>query len=46
LQLDHVKFVLAAEPQLRRLATQHEQFNWLSRSLDWINQQQIATPDD
>lgn len=35
----HLKFVLVAESQLRRLAGQREEFKWLTRSLDWIKQE-------
>jgi hypothetical protein len=34
-----LRFVLRVEPQLRRLAAQREEFNWLTRALDWIKQQ-------
>ena len=33
-----LKFVLRIEPQLRRLATQRGEFNWLNATLDWIKQ--------
>jgi hypothetical protein len=34
-----LRFILYAEPQVRRLAGQRPEFNWLIRSLDWIKQQ-------
>ena len=34
-----LKFVLQIEPQLRRLAGQREEFNWMIRFLDWVRQQ-------
>jgi hypothetical protein len=34
-----LRFVLVAEPQLRRLAGQREELAWLTRCLDWIKQQ-------
>ena len=30
-------FVLGIEPQLRRLASQHEELEWLNKTLDWIS---------
>jgi hypothetical protein len=36
-----LKFVLAAEPQLRRLAGQGQQFAWVNQSLDWIKQRNV-----
>jgi hypothetical protein len=37
-----LRFVLRAEPQLRRLAGQREEFKWIIKSLDWINQQSLS----
>ena len=34
-----LRFVLRIEPQLRRLAGQREEFNWVIRFLDWVRQQ-------
>jgi hypothetical protein len=40
-----LKLVLRIEPQLRRLATQHDEFNWLNRTLDWIKQRELELED-
>jgi Leucine-rich repeat (LRR) protein len=39
----HLRFVLIAEPQLRRLAGQREELKWLIKSLDWIKKE---SPDN
>jgi hypothetical protein len=39
----HLRFVLMAETQLRRLAGRREEFEWLIRALEWIKQH---APDD
>lgn len=35
-----LRFLLASEPQLRRLAGQRVEFKWLHRSLDWLKQRE------
>jgi hypothetical protein len=35
----HLRFILFAEPQLRRLAGQRDEFKWLIRSVDWIKKE-------
>ena len=36
----HLRFVLTVESQLGLLAEQRGEFGWLTRTLDWIKQQQ------
>lgn len=40
----HLRFVLSAEHQLRRLAGQREEFAWLDRLLTWITRQSANNP--
>jgi hypothetical protein len=35
----HLRFILLAEPQLRHLAGQREEFKWLIHALDWIKRE-------